>query len=331
MGAAARSRSEWRRIRRRSMQEKLRLAKEGVQCAASAAYGYRFRKLAKRKGEWAIHEEEARIVREIFRRAAVLGWTGYRIANWLNAEGIRSATGREWSPSVVRHLLYNPCYIGRARFATGAAHECSIAVPAILTGEQAAWWDIVQVNRAKNKEIRVGRPPTHFLLNSLIFCGRCGRRLCGRRHSGQDRRAYQCSYKDHHRQSKRLCLAPQIRCDVLDNVFWRMLIARLRVADTVMRMFEDYLRKQAENQPKLGASPEKRLAKLKRDEEATELNLNDGDLLKDRERNKKRLLALRAKIATLEREMERSAKVYALPRLRGGVQRGLGRRPGLGL
>jgi hypothetical protein len=93
---------------------------------------------------------------------------------------------------------------------------------------------------------------------------------------------------------------------------WRALITRLRVADTVLSMFEDYRRKHAENQPKVGASPEKRLAKLERDEQATELNLNDGDLLADREKNKK-LLALRAEKAVVKREIEQAAKIAPMP------------------
>ena len=49
--AAKKARAERLELRPRTMDEKLVLAKRGVQCAASAAYGYRFRKLAKRKGE----------------------------------------------------------------------------------------------------------------------------------------------------------------------------------------------------------------------------------------------------------------------------------------
>jgi hypothetical protein len=308
--AGKKARSERLELRRRSMDEKLVLAKQGVQCSASAAYGYRFRKLAKRKGEWVIHEEEARVVREIFRRAAVLGWTGYKIADWLNGQKIPSATGGEWSAPVVRCLFYNPCYVGRARFAKDKAHECSVAVPAILTGEQAAWWDTVQVNRARNKE-RAGRPATHCDLSKRLFCGRCQHKMYGRRRNRRQR-AYCCSHIDQYTH-KRLCLAPQILCDLLDKAHWRTLTTRLRVADTVLSMFEDYRRKQAENQPKLGASDEKQLAKLERDEEATMMSLNDGDLTKFRDKIKKRLLEIQAEIAILKRKKERSAKVTPMP------------------
>ena len=135
--------------------------------------------------------------------------------------------------------------------------------------------------------------------------------MYGRRRNRRQR-AYCCSHIDQYTH-KRLCLASQILCDLLDKAHWRTLIAGLRVADTVMSMFEDYRRKQAENQPKLGASAEKRLAKLERDEEATMMSLNDGDLTKFRDKIKKRLVKIQAEIAILKREQERSAKVAPMP------------------
>ncbi len=247
-------------------------------------------------------------MREIFRRAAVLGWTGYQIAAWLNRHGIPAAKGGKWESPVVRRMLYNPCYVGRARFAQGKEHETDIAVEAILTGEQAAWFDTAQVARAKNRETKVGRPAQYFDLQSLLFCGRCGRRLTGRRVT-RHYRAYQCRHITFH-PYKRLCLAPQVQCDALDKSFWTALITRLRDTETVLAMVLDYQMRQAESLPQLGPSTEKRLAKLKRDEIAARRVLGDGDLISMWDDSKKRLLAIRRReIATLERGLEKAAKV----------------------
>jgi hypothetical protein len=311
INAGQRARAELEEIRRRTMDEKLVLAKLGVQCAATAPYGYRFQKSARREGTWVIRESEAKIVRECYRRAAVLGWTGYRIAQWLNQEKIPSATGKQWVAAVVRQTLNNPAYIGKARFARGKAHEQSITVPAILVGEQVEWWDRVQATRAKNREALSGRPSPNYLFQNLSYCRRCSHRLTGRR-GGHDRRAYECSHFDLV-ACKRLCLAPQISCETLDNAVWAALIARLSDPEMIAEMLRDYRDRQQKAVEPVGPSQADRLAKLRRDESAAKRILADGDLLDMWEASKKRLLVIQVEIATLERELARLAKVLPMP------------------
>jgi hypothetical protein len=309
--AGQRARAELEEIRRRTMDEKLVLAKLGIQCTATTPYGYRFEKPSRREGKWVIYEPEAEVIREMYRRAAVLGWTGYRIAQWFNQEEILSARGGQWTAAVVRQTLRNGCYIGEARFARGKAHETTIAVPAILaTPDQRAWWDVVQVARAKNREARSGRPSSNYLFQRLIFCRRCNKRLTGRR-KGRRYRAYQCSHLDRV-TSKRLCLAPQVSCETVDGAIWAALIERLSDPKTISGMLRDYRDEQKAAQP-VGPSQADRLAKLKRDELALKRVLGDGDLISMWDENKKRLLAAQVEMAALERELIRAAKVFRMP------------------
>ena len=68
--------------------------------------GYRFK-----DGAYIIHEEEAKVVRRIF-RDYLAGKGTKTIANELNKEGITTRFGNEWSNSTVMRLLKNSTYTG---------------------------------------------------------------------------------------------------------------------------------------------------------------------------------------------------------------------------
>ena len=77
---------------------------------AVAPYGYR------REGEALVIEPgEAEVVRRIFRES-LEGMGTRRIAKGLNAGGIPSPRGGEWTQKTVRHILGNPAYIGDALY-----------------------------------------------------------------------------------------------------------------------------------------------------------------------------------------------------------------------
>jgi len=320
--AAKKARSERLELRRRSMDEKLVLAKIGVQTSATAAYGYRFAKAERRRGTWVIYEPEAAVVRKIFSLAA-MGYTGYRIAFWLNKLGefaeregarIPSATGKFWNDGTVRQLMRNSSYIGEGRYAHRSDHAVVIPVPAILKTEQErAWWDAAQMARATNLEKRSGRPSSAYLLQSLIYCGRCGGRLTGIRESG-NRRSYGCFARNrtHH---KRICFNPQIPCAKLDEAIYGALLTQLGTRATIEKILKSY-RDQLNASTGLGASRSDRLAKLKRDEQALNRKLSDGDLLHLWEQTKRELLGVRSEIATIEREASKAANVFVMPNSR---------------
>ena len=58
-----------------------------------------------------MNEAEASVLKRIFWLYAA-GWSVYRIATTLNAEGIRSKTGGLWRVSALRRILSNTSYMG---------------------------------------------------------------------------------------------------------------------------------------------------------------------------------------------------------------------------
>lgn len=82
---------------------------------ATPPFGYRARI---RHGEKTVLEpvpEEAVLVQEIFRRF-VAGEGYYRIARWLNTQGITTHRGRPFENRTIEYIIRNPVYIGKLRW-----------------------------------------------------------------------------------------------------------------------------------------------------------------------------------------------------------------------
>ena len=141
--------------------------------------------------------EEAVVVRYIFRLYLQEGLGIRRIAGQLNAEGIPTRRGGNWSMVTVRDILRNRVYLGTyMRF--------GVKVP----GSHQPLVSNEDFNRVQERLQSRGTPERRrsvqpFLLSSLVYCGRCGNRLIGvsrrqrwRTKSGEEHTAqyryYQC-------------------------------------------------------------------------------------------------------------------------------------------
>lgn len=120
------SRREYKAINRRLQRGRLASLAEGKYIAGTPPYGYRKVKLPHQKG-YTLEPapETADVVREIFQlytlgdpqpdgRRKPLG--SYAIANLLNARGVLSPGGVQWSAAAVRDVLKNPTYAGYIRW-----------------------------------------------------------------------------------------------------------------------------------------------------------------------------------------------------------------------
>lgn len=108
-----------------------------------------------------IREDEAKVVRRIFRERA-LGFGAAAIETDLNADGIPSPSGRAWTRQTVRFLLRNPAYTGEARHGESVNRE---AHPAIVSRPE---WEAVQRDRP------VGLRGEGRMLSGLLRCAGCG-------------------------------------------------------------------------------------------------------------------------------------------------------------
>lgn len=121
------SRREYMAINRRLQRGRKASLNEGKYIAGTPPYGYHKKKIEHQKGyTLEVDQAAAPVVREIFQlytlgcpqpdgRLEPIG--SHAIANRLNAQGIPSPGGIQWSASGVRDILKNPTYAGYLRWA----------------------------------------------------------------------------------------------------------------------------------------------------------------------------------------------------------------------
>ncbi len=165
----------------------------------------------------------AQVVRRIFREC-LAGEYPRTIALRLNADGVRSATGRPWSRSVIGKMLTNPVYTGRmVRYRhRGRQHyfpesdprdgtqEIDANIPAIVTPEEQH--AVLEVF-ARRSPRRRQRPHSRYPLSGVLRCGACGGRMTGC--STGRVRYYRCAARSRNGS----CDAPSIRADVAERDF----------------------------------------------------------------------------------------------------------------
>lgn len=173
----------WALQTRQKVIEKMRyMARNGQHTGGKPALGYQVV-----DGHLEIQEEEAKIVRRIFREYAD-GQSYKRIIDGLNADGIKTKRGNTFGSNSLHDLLKNEKYIGTlvyggaprredgSRNSHAAAAETAIriegVIPAIIDKEL---FKDVQRRMEKNKKIHSGRPATlrDYPLKGKVFCAEC--------------------------------------------------------------------------------------------------------------------------------------------------------------
>ncbi len=161
------------------------LTKDGLFTGGVAAYGYRAVKLGrlnKRKQEVCdleINEEEAYVIRKMFQLAAYEGYGAQRIANYLNANGYKNRSGKNWHPATIQSILRNVLYIGILR--SGDARSQVLEHLRIVDDKTFyIVQDMLDARSRKHQDTRSTSLNTrgNSLLAGNVFCGHCGARLC---------------------------------------------------------------------------------------------------------------------------------------------------------
>lgn len=161
------------------------MAEEGVYRGGFVPYGYKLEKLGRvnRKGhdvyDMIIDPESAEIIRLIFQKVGVEGYSSGAAANYLNGIGIPTkGLAAYWRASSVRAIMKNPIYVGKVR------HAGKINGPfekfRIITDELFAQ---VQKNLKNRKtEEKPFYTGACSLLTGLLSCGTCGEHLAANRY-----------------------------------------------------------------------------------------------------------------------------------------------------
>ena len=143
--------------------------------------------------EWIIDEEEAEIVRLIFKRF-LQGHTMAAIAREVNSLGYTTRRGKTFRSGSVRSILANEKYTGRYQWSDVIIED---GVPVIVGKEDFAAAQIKLQNKPH-------RPKGEFRLTGKLFCGICGEHWTGT--SGTGKNGVHYYYKcrcGHHKNIRR--------------------------------------------------------------------------------------------------------------------------------
>ena len=127
-----------------------------------------------------IDEDEAKVVRDIYRLLMQEGYGTNRVAKYLNEKGIRTKRGTSlWRGTSVRALIENPIYKGVLRFGP----ERSKAFEHLVIIDEATFDRCLELvkGRANRPTKETGSPvqsASRSLLTGLLYCADCGSKLC---------------------------------------------------------------------------------------------------------------------------------------------------------
>jgi site-specific DNA recombinase len=223
-----------------------------VNVLGGAPFGYRYiRRTDICEARYEIVDDEAQIVREIFRRYSAEQASIGELARWLTSEGIQTRTGKDcWDRSVIWAMLKNPAYIGRAAFLkTGTTDRrpainrqarlqgrsisrhhakfdrpkedwITIAVPAIIDEDT---FELAARRLADNRRFAARNSKEPSLLLGLAACQCCGYAYYRTSTRTAKRKIYyyRCLGSDDYRyKGGRVCDNKPVRADYLDDVVW---------------------------------------------------------------------------------------------------------------
>ena len=209
MGAIAQEDME--KAKQRMMEGNLHKARSGRVTAKVAAYGYKFvdsmgqeGPAAKKDTHYAIREDEAQVVRYIFRKV-IEGYPMRRIAVMLEGKYPPPKRFTYWEPRMITKIIKKPLYKGEfiahqmieikvpakkqpdnlteateklvtKRVKRPREEWIIVPVPAIVSVDD---WEKANQIIANNKGRREPKHP--FLLTGLVICATCGYQYIGRR------------------------------------------------------------------------------------------------------------------------------------------------------
>ena len=147
-------------------------AKDGKFVGHTVPYGYRLDD----SKNLVIHEEEAVLIRKIFKMYTVGREGAYSVGRALNEAGYRTRAGRKWAKQVVLNVLQNPIYMGKLRWKQkvhDGHHE------PIVPEETFEKVRSILNQRAADSKGRQFNNGDDRLFTGVVRCGRCNAPMYG--------------------------------------------------------------------------------------------------------------------------------------------------------
>jgi hypothetical protein len=243
--------AKWENAKRqeRFTRGKRRKAEMGLFVAGRAPYGYRRDPSA--FGGLAVHEEEAEIVRRVFKLYIEEGLSINAIARTLTEDpGVFTHLGnKEWRDGTIKTMLRNTVYAGWCYYnkwgppKTGNKKQVLkdrsewIKIPTTPIIDRATY-DATQRLMAFNRDHRRKHPSRFYLLRSMVFCAECERLFngCSAISVPGEARAYRY-YR--HRTRQGHCSNRQLPAIALEEHVWDEIAHVLHDPDYLRKGYEE--------------------------------------------------------------------------------------------
>lgn len=268
-----------------------------------------------------INEEEANVIRQIFKWYTEEGYGGSKIAGMLNERGIKTKRGNNWSQNSICRILTNEIYTGKiingkeevADFLTGQRKEKDESEWMVTTRPELRIiddeifdkaQDIIK-GRQKSFNMTRERQSNKYLFSTLIKCKDCGwsfRRIV---------RQYKNTYvrwvcSGHNGRGAANCpnavtVDEEELIQVLQEYFQDILSKKKKVIDYVIKEFQRVYRAKDEN-VEYEKELNDKLSKLRKSREKY-MDMYTDDLISREELNAK-IGGMRKEIERLENELK---------------------------
>jgi DNA invertase Pin-like site-specific DNA recombinase len=163
-------------------------------------------------------------------RYQILGEGTYKTTNnWTHETEIKSKSESKWSNSTIMGIINNPIYKGVRKFGN-STYSCPIIIEPTL-------WEKVHQN-LKINSTKTGKKTLHkYLLNNILICSKCGRRITGRSMGGTSKNnIYRCVGKENPNDK---CYNRGISQPILDWVIWNRFFLSNELEDLVKNWFKN--------------------------------------------------------------------------------------------
>ena len=183
------------------------LVSSGVWPGGRTPYGYDW--LAKER-KWEIIPQEADVVRRIFDLYVNQGKGMLALSAILREEGVEARKGFPWRMSTVRRILVHPGYAGK--------HRIGVEMPPII---DSATWERAQRKRQGARNVMAD--PKGWLLQGMVFCGKCGHALKCVQKRPKYHRYYACrgrTERNSYPENSERCDLRYVRAEWLEREVW---------------------------------------------------------------------------------------------------------------
>ncbi len=248
---------ESRRISSRVRFGHARSIERGVVLGTSNMYGY-----TKQNGKLFINEDEAEMVRLIFRKYATNQWSTKSLANFLWECGYRNHKGGKISPSVVANIIKNPKYKGyyvggkvkvidlftkKQKFLPENEwiyyKDDGTTVPALV--DEKLWDTANQIYKSRGNAVQ--KKNTSYkgnLLTGLLHCANDGATYWLKSHASRDRKddVWVCSHRI--KNGKHSCNSFAIRQSDIIKILLDLFNNHLINPEAIAKQYAEYFEKE---------------------------------------------------------------------------------------